>query len=303
MNSQAPDTLVFLPARRIGLVVQLVFALVLAAGVGISFWFGVNQKIGSYLTLLLLLSLLLAVPLAWVLYRGFSLIQARYIVERDGLRIRWGLHNEDIPLPEIEWVRPVGEMGLRLPQPAFAWPGAILGRREIEDLGRVEFLASDLEKILLVATPRQIYAISPEDTRGFQAAFQRAVLMGSLTPFKPRSTIPAVFLKNIWSDRAARTFMISGIGLTLILLVLVNLVIPTLSSAPLGLAPYGQPAETVPPQILLILPLLATFTLAVDLLTGMFFYRRPGQQIIAYLLWASSSLTPLMLIIATLLLL
>jgi hypothetical protein len=97
--------------------------------------------------------------------------------------------------------------------------------------------------------------------------------------------------------------MISGIGLTLILLVLVNLVIPTLSSAPLGLAPYGQPAETVPPQILLILPLLATFTLAVDLLTGMFFYRRPGQQIIAYLLWASSSLTPLMLIIATLLLL
>jgi len=44
-----------------------------------------------------------------------------------GLRLRWGLRAEDIPLPEIEWIRPASDLGFHLPKPFLSMPGALLG--------------------------------------------------------------------------------------------------------------------------------------------------------------------------------
>ena len=58
----------------------------------------------------------------------------------------------------------------------------------------------------------------------------------------------------------------------------------------------------VPSQQLLLLPVLGIFTYMVDLIGGMFFYRRPQDKPVAFLLWISSAFTPLLLILGGILL-
>ena len=55
-----------------------------------------------------------------------------------------------------------------------------------------------------------------------------------------------------------------------------------------------------PPEQLLLLPVLASFTFVFDLVISLFFYRRKDQRMVAYLISASSVITPILLIIATL---
>jgi hypothetical protein len=237
---------------------------------------------------------------AWILaaYRLFALWRATYILERDGLRLRWGLRAEDLPLEAIEWIRPADELGFPLPLPLFTWPGAILGGHTVPDLGMVEFLASERDRLLLLATPQRIYAISPEDPRAFMRSFRRVLELGSLTPLAPFSAQPAAFLQRVWQNTLARWFLLTGLVLSLALLTLVSLVIPTRNEVALGYTPQGQPLPPVPSQRLMLLPMLALMAYVGDLLVGMYFFRRENGQALAYLLWAAGVLTPLLLIMA-----
>ncbi len=290
----------FYPPKRRGIIFHISLALVLVAAGGYLFWLAVEQEAGSFFLILMLGAILIFVPIPILVYRAYSLRQSRYLIDRQGLRLRWGLRAEDIPLPEIEWVRPASELAMDLPLPRFSSPGAIVGSRIVQDLGMVEYFASDPSTMVLIATYNKIYVISPEDKKSFLAVFSRMVEMGSPSPLKSYSALPVVFFRNVWTDRMARLSLISGIALTIGLFILVAAVIPSISSFQLGFNRLGQPLEAGPSARLLLLPILASFTLAFDVLAGLFFYRRPRKQSIAYLLWASSSLVPILLIIATL---
>ena len=293
-------TNLFLPPRRRGLIVHSLIGVFLLGGSISSFWLAFQELVGSYFVLLLLLALIFTAPIPLVIYRGYALTQARYTVERDGLRLRWGLRAEDIPLPDVEWIRPVEELGFRLPLPHFYLPGAILGVRNIQDLGPVEFMSSELATMLLIATPKKIYAISPENLKGFVRTFQRTTELGSLAPLPSHSTQPAAYLLQIWSDRAARYMILFGLFLTLALFVVDSLLIPTRSSISLGFDVNNQPLPPGPPEQLLLLPVLASFAFLIDIVAGIYFYRRLEQRPVSYVLLASSSLTPILLMIATL---
>ena len=180
----------FTPSRRLGLIVHSAALLLLGSGGGFSLWFSLQQQVRLNFAIWLLLSLALFAPVPFLLYRTYGLAQASYSIDRDGLRIRWGLRSEDIPLPEIEWVRPADEMGMQLPLPILKWPGAILGNKFSADLGNIEYIASENSKILLIATPQKIYAISPDESREFLRAFQIAIEMGSLSPLDSYSNPP-----------------------------------------------------------------------------------------------------------------
>ena len=289
----------FTPFRRNGLVLHILVILVLASGTGVAIWAALQQQVGANFVLLILLALFLFAPLPLVVYRGYALLTAHYSLERDGLRLRWGLRSEDIPLPEIEWVRPASDLAFDLPLPRLSWPGAVLGMLNIGDLGPVEYLASDKDLILLIATIRRVYAISPADPIGFVRAFQYITEMGSLSPIDSFSSRPAVFLRGVWSDRTARILVLVGFLLTVILFVVVGMFIPALPSVSLGFTASGLPLQPGPSARLLLLPVLGTFTFVIDLLGGAFFYRYDEQRPVAYLLWASSVLTPIMLLLAT----
>jgi hypothetical protein len=265
--------------------------LALAATSALAFLLGLEQKEGASIVMLLLLSLLLFAPLPLILYRGYALIRASYRLERDGLRLYWGLRAEDIPLPDIEWVRLATDLAADLPQPRLSWPGALLGIVHVHDLGAVEYLASTNKTLLLVATSQRIFAISPEDPDEFMQAFQHAFEMGSLAPLSSVSVLPAAYLSKIWSDRPARYILIAALGLTLFLFASAGLIIPGRTLISLGFYPNGQALPPVPAEQLMLLPILGTFIFMVDLVSGLFLYRLENKRRMAFLIWGCAVLT------------
>jgi hypothetical protein len=292
----------FSPPRRRGLIIHAAIAAFSMVGGGTSLFLAFDQPGGRFFTYWVVLSLIFLIPLPVILYRGYALYRALYTLERDGLRLRWGLRTEDIPLPNIEWIRPVKEMGFHIPLPLLNLPGGILGSRHVEGLGQIEFLAAEQDGMLLIATPGKIYAISPTSPNDFMRAYQMVSEMGSLTPIDSRSGATIQFISHAWKDRFLRTLFIASLWLTILLFILVNVYIPQRSAISLGFNTNGSLIPPGPSEQLLLLPILASFTFVFDLATSLFFYRRLEQRPVAYLISASSVITPLLLIIATLLL-
>ncbi len=276
------DLFSFQPPRRRGLLFHGGAILALAATSAISFLLGLEQTVGIYIVLLLLLSLILFAPLPVIIYRGYALLRASYHLEREGLRLRWGLRAEDIPLPDIEWIRRASDLPKDLPLPRLIWPGAIRGTVQVRDFGPVEYLASSRETLLLVATQRRVYAISPEDPDQFLRAFQQAFEMGSLEPISSVSVLPVAYLSQVWADRRARYTILVGFLLTLLLFASAGLVIPGRGTISIGFYPNGQPLPPVPSEQIILLPILGAFILLTDFAAGLFFYRR--EKILACLL-------------------
>ena len=160
----------FTPPRRTGVLIQSAMALWFLAAGGYFFFRAVQDQTGLDFLLHMVIALVLFAPLPVILYRLYSLISSSYTLRRDGLRIHWGLRREDVPLNDIEWIRPANELGFRLPLPWLRWPGSLTGSRKVPELGLVEFMSADLPHTLLVATPEKVFAISPQDYRRFHGA-------------------------------------------------------------------------------------------------------------------------------------
>lgn len=293
--SSAP---IFPPPRRRGLMLQGAAVVVLGLAGTACLLLSMQQQVGAAFVGLLLLTILFYLPIPMAVYRAYALLNASYTLERDGLRLRWGLRAEDIPLPEIEWVRPAADLGFHLPKPFLAMPGALLGARNLPELGPVEFIASEEKTLLLVAASRKVYAISPADPEAFLRAFQRAIELGSLAPLPAYSSQPVAFVARVWRDLPARWMLLAGFALTVALFVLTGLIIPGRDQIALGFTPAGLPAEPGPAARLLLLPVLAGLAFVADLVTGVYFYRKDSQRPVSYLLWLASVLTPFLLIIA-----
>ncbi len=291
---------IFTPHRTRGLLFHAAAIVLMLSVSAFAFLTGLDQAIGGYFLLLLLLAVLFFAPLPPLIYSAYALLRARYFIERDGLHLRWGLRAEDIPLYEIEWVRPADELPVRLPVPRPGWPGALLGSVKTDELGTVEYLASGRRGLLLVATRGRVFAISPADGQGFLNAMEDAFEMGSLSPIPAQSVVPAVYAAQVWDNLPARILLLVGLVLPLILFAGISLVIPTIETASLGFYPNGQPLPPGPAAQLILLPILSMLFFLVDLAAGFFFYRWPNYRFLAYLLWGSSIVASLLFIFGAL---
>jgi hypothetical protein len=292
------DETVFRPPRRRGLVFQIGAALTLLSAGGLAFWMSMDQQLGLNFIIYLLVSLLLLAPVPLIVYRAVALGRATYKLEREGLRLRWGLRAEDIPLNTIEWVRPAAELGFHLNQPRFSWPGALLGFSRVTELGSVEFIAAENDNLLLVATPSRIFAISPANPRTFMRTYQHTSEMGSLTPMPAFSSQPAVFVRHVWRDAAARVPILTAILLTLALLIGTIVIMPSRPVVSLGFGPAGNPLPPMASEKLLLLPMLSGIMVAVSIFIGLFYYRHEDQRMPAYLILTGACLTPLFLLLS-----
>lgn len=288
----------FRPPRRRGLIFQVGAALAFFSAGGLLFYLSMEQQVGLYFILLLLAAMILLSPVPLIIYRAIALSRATYKLEREGLRLRWGLRAEDIPFQSIEWIRPASELGYNLSLPKFSWPGALLGFTSVPELGVVEFIAAETENLTLIATPNRIIAISPVNLKSFMLSYQRMSEMGSLTPMAAFSSQPAVFARYVWRDRAARIPILTTIFLTIALLVGVIVIMPTRQQISIGFEPGGQPLPPVSSERLLLLPILAGLTAAISILTGLFYYRHENQRIAAYLILAGAATTPFLLLLS-----
>jgi len=240
------------------------------------------------------------VPLPLFLYRAYALTRADYILDRDSLELRWGLRDEDIPLTDIEWLRPASDLTTPLRLPWLPIPGAVLGLRRHPDLGVVEFLAADSRNLLLVATSKRVYAISPTNAARFAQTFARTIEMGSLLPAEAKSVYPSFIFSRAWDNPLARFLWLAGLFLNVGLVIWVMLTIPTLNQVSLGFAPSGAALPPSSASQLILLPIISSFLFLVGLFAGMYFYRWETHRILALLLWASSALSALLFLLAVL---
>lgn len=253
-------------------------------------------ELGPNFLAYLISAVVLALPLPVLGYRIYCLARSHYTIARDGLQLQWGLRAEDIPMRDVQWVRYVGDQPLRLPR--LHWPGAVVGTRPQQDLGPVEFMASQASNLVLIATPQKVYAVSPEDYRGFLETFRRQIEMGSLAPLRTYSAQPTFLLSDIWEAPAARIFLIVDLVLALALFVLVGFFISRVPAVSLGFSPTGAPLAPVPSVQLLLLPALNILLAAGAFLLSMYFHNRQKNHPLAYVLWISTTFTALLMLAA-----
>jgi hypothetical protein len=292
-----PDS--YPPARRRGIVVHLTLIALLALLSTAAFISLSRAVVGPFFVAYLLAAIVTFVPLPLLVYRTFSLARADYRLGRDNLTIRWGLRVEEIPLSDIEWVRPADDLTHPLSLPFPSLPGAILGLRRHPDIGLVEYIASESKTLLLVATSRRVFAISPLDAQGFVHTFSRSVELGSLTPTEAHSVYPTFIVARAWGSPLARYLWLSALFLNLGLLVWVSLLIPSLPQVVFDIN-TGAVAEAVPSTQLILLPLASTLLGVSGWLAGLSFYRWEKQRPLAFVVWISGALSSLAFLIAVL---
>jgi hypothetical protein len=155
-------------------------------------------------------------------------------------------------------------------------------------------MASDLRKLILIATPSRLFAISPADPTAFLQAFHHQTEMGSLAPLAPQSQQPTLLLQRVWTDLSARYLLLSGALFSLGILVWVALIVSQQASIPLGFTPSGEPRNPVSSVRLSLLPVINSFFFIIDVMLGLFLYRRPESRPLAYILWITAVVTSLL---------
>jgi hypothetical protein len=285
------------------MVLQIFLVLMLLALVVLGLWQAAQADIGPGFLLYLIPIVLGLIFIPLLTYRTYALWRASYLLERDGIYLRWGLREEIIPMDAVSWVRRSSELETPIPRPWLRWPGAVLGLRKLPDGRLIEYLAAGTGNLILIGTESGLYAISPANEEEFMLAYQRFAELGSLSPLTPFSSYPANLLRQVWAARAARYLLIAGGIMAILLLVLVSLKVPSIPAISLGFNADGTPSEPVPSVFLLLLPLLNGVFYFAYVLTGLYLFRYPGRQILAYLLWGSGLFTGLLFTTAALLIL
>lgn len=288
----------FKPPIRGGLVFHsaIILFLILVSGWGI--WQATNAQVVLLVVLYLLLSLLAVFLIPLLAYRMYALWRASYLIERDGFRLYWGLREVGIPMHQVQWVHSSTDLDLPLRLPRLRWPGSVYGEREQLDGTRIEYLSAHRSPLILIATGERTYAISPTERDEFLRISQQFAELGSLTPFPARSSYPSFLLAEVWAVLPVRFLLIAGLVLTLSLFVIASLLIPSHPTVLLRFNPAGSLADSVPSIQVLLLPLINGFFYLADVLLGMFFFRRQGEEVIAYILWGCGVFTSLLFMIA-----
>lgn len=290
----------FPPPRRHGRNVLSLLFIILAVLVVILSILASRQSIGGLFWIYVALAVLAFIPIPLLAYRLYSLARSNYVIDRDQLVIGWGLRLEQIPIAEIEWVRPMSAVANPFPLPLFRLPGALVGTRLHPNLGRIEFLASEIRKLLLIATSTNVYAISPESPGDFMKQIQQAIEMGSPSTGEPRSIYPSFVIAQAWESLLARYLWLAGLFVNIGLLVWVILMSPSLSRISLGFLPSGGVRSPSPGLALILLPIVSIVLFLGGWLTGLMLYRADVRRPMAFIVWISGLVSSALFLIAVL---
>ncbi|MDP1714781.1 MAG: PH domain-containing protein [Anaerolineales bacterium] len=290
----------FPPPKQRGLIIHGLILLVLVIIAILSFVTLTRAEVGPVFLISLLVSLAAFLPIPLIVYRTYSLWRADYHMDRDSLAINWGLRVEDIPLTDIEWIRPANDLTHPLSLPSLPLPGGLLGVRRHPDLGVVEFLAADAKKLLLIATAKRVFVISPDNPAALAQTFARATELGSITPTEAKSVYPSFVVTQAWESGLARYLWLSALFLNLGLFIWASLIIPSTPQVALGLQFVGSALETVPSSQLIIFPVASLLLSVAGWIAGLYFYRWERERVLAFIVWGSSTLTSLLFLLAVL---
>lgn len=218
-------------------------------------------------TLLVVLSFPLLALLGYLVYGLFNL---RYQLHRNAFTIAWGATQHIIPMGSIREVVRGEDLGEEVKVSGVSWPGYLVGRGQIEGIGRTLFYATEpVAGQLLVVTPTVAYGISPADPDGFLDAFEIRQQMGPIQLVSYEHRQPGFLRWPIWRDRLAHLLLALGLGANLILFAYHCWRYPALSR----------------PDIFK-LPIIGLFALIANSSLGILIHNR--QRVAAYLLWGGA---------------
>ena len=210
--------MIFKPRRSTGILVGIAIIISLLAldALLLSYlrW-GQISLVFFIFVLLIILSLPLLALLGYLVY---GLLNLRYQLHRNALTIVWGTTQQIIPMDSIREVVRGEDLGEEIKVRGIRWPGHLMGRGQIEGIGRTLFYATEpVAGQLLVVTPTVAYGISPSDPDGFLDAFEIRQQMGpiQLLPYEHRQ--PGFLRWPIWRDRLAHLLLALGSVANLIL--------------------------------------------------------------------------------------
>lgn len=281
------------PPKRQGILIGFLLLGFLILGIST----GIAQLAAGRITPLLGLwtaLVIIFIPLVLlVIYRLYGLMNATYVLNRDGFFLRWGLASDEIPLEKIREIVPLNKIsdGLR-PKPGFWWPGCIVGSLAVENVGFFEFFSStpSTRSAVIILENRNL-VISPPHVDDFIQTFHDVVRLGSLEEIPEKTTRPNFFSAQLWSDALARALIISGLITILSLLAYISIQLGTLpDTVPFGFDSNGTPNPLVPAAQLIILPLVGGFFWLIDLIMGAWLFRSKKNQPVAYIVWGLSIL-------------
>ncbi len=277
---------IFFPPKNPGFIFHTLALFILSLGSILSIFQANRAEVGPYFILSLIFFLLFAIPVPVLAYRVYALQWAFYQLSPEGLRLNWGLRTEEIPMEKILWLSLDTQLERPLPTLWLRWPGSVLGVRQISG-GKVEYMAAHSHPLIVIATPGKMYAISPENPESFLQTFQRQVEIGTLSSMPFRSIYPTFLLGSVWENRPARFTIITGLIFSLVFLTWIISVDANLFS-------NANEPEVISQTQILLLPIVNALFFLANFLLGVFFFRRPQSEPLAYLLWGTSILTSLL---------
>lgn len=284
------ETYTFHPPTRAGTIFHLFCIAVLIAGGGFGLYRIAYTDVGTAFSIYIL-PILLAIPLVpFLIYRLNNLHNAVYGLERDSIRLQWGLRVEVIPTNTILWAQSASDLTEKIRYPLVCWPGSVLGTRRLDGGTSLEFMASTKRDLILVTTYERTFGISPSDPKAFLQSYQRMTEMGSLMLSQSQSVHPTFLLARAWQTPSARYLVAVSILLSLILVTWVSLVAPEIPVVSLGFLPTGVPRNPIPGIRLMLLPVLNTIFLVFNFFVGLFLFRWEERRPLAYLFWGNSVL-------------
>ena len=288
------DWIRFQAPRRRGIILHSAVLLVLTTAIGAMLTIASQSQPGILIVVLLVTSVLFGLMLPLFFYRLYALLRSEYTLGRAGVRLRWGLRQVDLPHDHILDVALASELRDLPPAPRWKWPGSVIGLVEDEQLGKIEYLASEEEGHVLLGTKQRVYVLSPENPAEFLAVYHREAERGSISELRAASFEPSFVLSQAWADIPVRRLLLAGAGMSVLLLLLVGILSPGLSGISLGFSPTGIPLEEVPGVQLFLLPAINLAFFFASLLLGLLLYRESEESVTAKMVWGSSFLSGLL---------
>jgi hypothetical protein len=289
-------TYFFKPISKIGLIVHGVAIILLMGVVSMLIIPLFNHSLSFLFIAYLLSAFLVAIPIPFLAYRTYALFNAEYILERDGIRLKWGLRLEDIPMNEILWVQQAKTYPHPIHYPFFQIPGALLGQVKQPNGEMIEFIASEKKNLVLIGLKNKIYAVSPLELEKFLTVFTDQLEYGSLAEIIPQSIYPSLLVTQIFKLPKMIWLMSASFILNLVLLFASGFASTRFEQVFMSYNVLGMLEDPIPATQLMIFPILSLFFFFSSIILSIVLYRDQSKAKLIYLLQLSNILSCLLFI-------
>ncbi|HAF61707.1 MAG TPA: hypothetical protein DCK95_05225 [Anaerolineaceae bacterium] len=242
--------------------------------------------------LLRIAAILILIPFLLLVMQMVRILRSKYRIDREGLTIQWGYQKMVIPIQEIEWIRPVDQMGYSIPLPTAAKLGIFTGKTYSPELGDILFFATQQQDAFLIGTTQEVIFLSPSDADAFQKGLQESVYLGSITPLERKSiSVDSPFI-TIRTNLHLYLPIAFSFLLNLGLFVLVGFLANNRETIQVGTVLFESTSNLV------VIPILALLLNILDGILIPFLYKNESLRPYAFLTSYSGLITTLLLSIA-----